>query len=56
MNAIVSFLLVAFSIFLFVKAVNRFTKKIKEEAASPAVNAQEELLKEIRDLLKEKKS
>lgn len=56
MNAIVSFLLVAFSIFLFVKAVNRFTKKIKEEAALPAVNAQEELLKEIRDLLKEKKS
>lgn len=52
-NAVISFLLVAFCIFLFVKAINRLTKKAKEEAASPAPDPQEELLREIRDLLKE---
>ena len=52
-NAVISFLLVAFCIFLFVKAINRLTKKAKEEAVSPAPDPQEELLREIRDLLKE---
>ncbi len=55
-NAIVSFLLVAFSIFLFVKAINRLTKKAKEEAPSPAPDPQVELLREIRDLLQEKRT
>ena len=50
----VDFIIIAFSIFLFVKLITKFKKK--EEAASiPATPSKEELLlTEIRDLLKEK--
>lgn len=52
------FIIVAFAIFLFIKAINRFNKK-KEDApapvAPPAPSKEEQLLTEIRDLLKEKK-
>ena len=51
--AIISFLVIAFVIFLMVKAINSMKKK--EEAAAPAAPAgptQEELLTQIRDLLK----
>ncbi len=52
------FLIIAFCIFLMVKAVAKLTKK-KEEAPAPAPapepSAEEKLLTEIRDLLKEKK-
>ncbi|MBV8062799.1 MAG: large-conductance mechanosensitive channel protein MscL [Nevskia sp.] len=44
------FVIVAFAIFLFVKAINSF--KRKQEAAPAAPPAQEVLLTEIRDLLK----
>ena len=45
------FLIVAFCIFLFVKGINSMSKKKEEEA--PAVPSKEEqLLTEIRDLLK----
>ncbi len=47
------FLIVAFCIFLFVKLINSFKKK--EDAAPAAPSREEELLSEIRDLLKEKK-
>ena len=59
---IVDFLIVAFCIFLMVKAVNKLTKKIeskkeKEMKAEEAKKAENIiLLEEIRDLLKEKKS
>ena len=59
---IVDFLIVAFCIFLMVKAVNKLTKKIeskkeKEKKAEEAKKAENIiLLEEIRDLLKEKKS
>lgn len=47
------FLIIAFCIFLFVKALSKLTKK-KEEAPAPAAPSREEqLLTEIRDLLKE---
>jgi len=51
---IVNFFIIAFSIFLFVRFINRMKRKeeVKEEA--PKVDTKEELLKEIRDLLKEK--
>lgn len=56
------FLIIAFSIFLFIKLINKLTtKKEKEEAAPaappapPAPSKEEVLLTEIRDLLKEKK-
>ena len=52
------FIIVAFAIFLFIKAINRFNKK-KEDAptpvAPPAPTKEEQLLTEIRDLLKEKR-
>ena len=54
-NAVISFILVAFSVFVFIKAVNRFTKKKEEESPAPAPAADIVLLTEIRDLLKEQK-
>ncbi|MDA0330267.1 MAG: large-conductance mechanosensitive channel protein MscL [Gemmatimonadetes bacterium] len=54
-NALISFLIVSFSVFMVVRAFNRLKK---EEAAAPAAppapSAQEVLLGEIRDLLKAK--
>lgn len=49
----IDFLIVAFSIFLLIKGINRLQKK-KEEvpAAPPAPTKDQELLTEIRDLLK----
>jgi large conductance mechanosensitive channel len=52
-NAVVSFLIVAFSVFMAVRGFNRLRKQ--EEAAPaepPAPSAEEALLGEIRDLLK----
>ena len=53
---IIDFLIVAFCIFLMIKAMNKLNRK-KEEPEAPAAPAgptQEELLAEIRDLLKTK--
>ena len=53
---VVDFLIVAFCIFLMLKGINKLNRK-KEEPAAPAAPAgptQEELLAEIRDLLKQK--
>ena len=55
---IVDFLIIAVSVFLMVKIIEKLKKKKKEEPAPPAPPAptkEEELLTEIRDLLKEKK-
>ena len=52
----VDFVIVAFCIFLMLKAINKMNRK-KEEPEAPAAPAgptQEELLAEIRDLLKQK--
>lgn len=57
-NAIISFLITAFAVFVLVKAVNRLTHRKKEEAPpeeEPKGPTTEELLAEIRDLLKEQK-
>jgi len=51
-NTIVDFLIVAFAIFLLVKAVNRFQKQNETPAPAPGPTKEEELLTEIRDLLK----
>ena len=51
---VVDFLIVAFCIFLMIKAMNKLMPK-KEEPEAPAGLTQEELLTEIRDLMKEKK-
>lgn len=53
LNAVISFLIVAFCVFMIVKAMNKFQKK--QEAAPappPAPPRSEVLLEEIRDLLK----
>jgi large conductance mechanosensitive channel len=49
-NTIITFVIVAFAIFLLIKAINRVHKK--EEAAPAAPPADVQLLTEIRDLLK----
>ena len=59
LSTVIDFILVAFVIFLMVKAINQFHKlaKKKEEEApapeEPEAPTSEELLTEIRDLLKE---
>ena len=52
---IIDFLIIAFCIFLMIKGMNKLNRK-KEESApeAPAGPTQEELLAEIRDLLKQK--
>ena len=47
------FLIIAFSIFMVIKSINKFKKKEEEAPAAPATPPEDvELLKEIRDLLK----
>lgn len=57
-NITIEFLIVAFCVFLLVKAINelrrRFEKQ-KEAAAAPAPTPTESLLTEIRDLLKQQR-
>lgn len=51
-QSIVNFFIISFSIFLFIRYISKLKKKdAEEEKAAP--DPQEELLKEIRDLLKE---
>ena len=52
LQTIFDFIIITFSIFLVVKAVNTINKK--KEAAPAVPSKQEELLTEIRDLLKNK--
>jgi len=51
-NTLISFIIIAFAIFLVIKAMNRVVKK--QEAAPAAPPADVVLLTEIRDLLKAK--
>ena len=55
-NALISFLIVAFSVFLLVKVMNEAKKRMEEkkEEAPSEPPRQEVLLEEIRDLLKTK--
>lgn len=49
--AVISFLVIAFVIFLLVKAINSMKKKEEPAPAAPAGPTQEQLLAEIRDLI-----
>ena len=57
---IIDFIIIAFAVFCMVKAINSLHKKAEEPAPEPAPepepepSAEEKLLTEIRDLLKEK--
>lgn len=57
-QTILDFIIVAFCVFMMVKGINRLSRKKKEEPAAPAPepapSAEEKLLEEIRDLLKNK--
>lgn len=60
-QTIFDFVIIAFCVFLLVKALNNLTKKAKKEKeaapappAPPQPTAEEKLLAEIRDLLKDK--
>ena len=53
---VVDFLLVAASIFMLIKVINKFRKKEEAAPEAPAPQPREEiLLEEIRDLLKERR-
>ncbi|HWS24551.1 MAG TPA: large-conductance mechanosensitive channel protein MscL [Anaerolineales bacterium] len=55
-QTILDFTIIAFAIFLFVKAMNSLKRNEKvTPVETPELSAQEKLLTEIRDLLKEKK-
>ena len=51
-QSIVDFLIVAFAIFVGIKAINRLKREEPAPAAPPAPTRDQELLTEIRDLLK----
>ncbi len=54
-QSIVDFTIIAFAIFMVVKAMNTFQKKKEEKPAEPPKPSNEEvLLTEIRDILKQK--
>ena len=51
-NTVLNFLIVAFAVFLLIKAINNLQKKEEEKPAEPPKpSAEETLLTEIRDLL-----
>lgn len=56
LNTVISFLIVAFAVFAFVKWINGLKKEAEaeaaEEPAEPELTADQQLLSEIRDLLK----
>ena len=54
LSVILNFIIIAFVIFLVVKFLNRLHKKEEPAAEEPAAPTSEELLTEIRDLLKER--
>ncbi|MBB4800548.1 large conductance mechanosensitive channel [Flavobacterium nitrogenifigens] len=54
LSAVINFLIVAFVLFLIIKAINSLKKKEEPAPNQPAAPTQEELLTEIRDLLKNK--
>ena len=51
---IIDFIIIAFCIFLMIKGMNKLKKEKPAEPEAPAGPTQEELLTEIRDLLKNK--
>lgn len=54
-QTIIDFLIIAFAIFMALKLMNKLSRKKEEpvEEPAPEVDSKEELLKEIRDLLKQ---
>ncbi|AKS37672.1 mechanosensitive ion channel protein MscL [Anoxybacillus gonensis] len=59
LQTVVDFLVIAFSIFLFVKLLNNLHERIKKQEetkqTAPTMTKEQQLLTEIRDLLKQQK-
>lgn len=56
LQTVIDFIIIAFAVFMAVKAINALRKKEAAASAEPPVPSREEmLLTEIRDLLKEKR-
>lgn len=53
-SAVINFVIVAFVLFLIIKGINNLKKKDAPAPTAPAGPTQEELLTQIRDLLKNK--
>ena len=54
-NTVISFLIVAFAVFLLIRGINNMRRKKEEEPeAPPEPSNEEKLLTEIRDILKER--
>lgn len=51
-NSVVNLIIIGFAMFLLIKSYNKFQKKNPQEASVESKPTQEELLAEIRDLLK----
>ncbi len=55
-QSVIDFLIIAFVVFIMIKAINKLTEKKEEEPAAPSAppepTKEEQLLTEIRDLLK----
>ncbi len=59
LQSLIDFVIIAFCVFLLVKGINKLSRKKEEAPAEPAPaepTAEEKLLTEIRDLLKDKKA
>jgi len=54
-TACINFIIIAFCMFVVVKAMNRIKRKNEEAPAVPVPTEEQKLLSEIRDLLKEQK-
>jgi large conductance mechanosensitive channel len=52
LQSIFDFIIVSFAVFIMIKAMNKINKKKEETKVDPTPTKQEELLTEIRDLLK----
>ena len=53
LQTVVDFFIISFSIFLFIRFLSKFKIKEEEESTAVVVDKKEELLTEIRDLLRE---
>lgn len=51
-NALISFLIVSFSIFIIIKQINKLKKAEETKEEAPSLSKEAELLTEIRDALK----
>jgi large conductance mechanosensitive channel len=51
-NTVLDFVIVAFAIFLLIRALNRLKRKQEAAPPPPAISTEEKLLAEIRDLLR----